>query len=1011
MVILGAGRPYRGEDPSALIATSANKRVLDWILDAFQTSLKQVGFHFVSGYRSEDIEKRYPNIHFHRVPDWSHMGSAGSLLHAPIRGSGAVYVCYADIVFRSDLVEKLKQAKADVAIVVDRDWQKRYAGRSAEDMGIAEKVLIRQGQLSDMGRHISVADAQAEYVGVMKLSADAWLKMDVLYRKRGDALLKQALPDLLLAWMAEGLSVELVEVEGRWAELNAPQDLARFILGTKADTLQNLQGLVKKSEIGKQVNFTLAQWQQESVACIKAIQNLFGPLPLVVRSSALTEDAWTSSHAGGFTSVLDVPGVDQARIRQAIDQVFASYDTQDPGHKVLVQAMLKNVKMSGVVFTRTLATGAPYYCINYDDVSADTASVTSGMGRHLKTCFVLRKRRIKDPVLNSVIEAVDELEALVGHDALDIEFAISPQNRVHIFQVRPIAVDYQHYPVDDKQVEAALGEAEASFKKWHQPGPFLLGENTCFGNMPDWNPAEIVGVKPRRLALSLYQYLITDEIWARQRAEFGYRDVRPCPLIVSFAGHPYVDVRASFNSFIPASLPDDLARRLVEHYLDWLERHPQLYDKVEFDVVYTCMAFDFDTRVQRLQEHGFTETDIQKLKQGLTQVTAQGMLRCWKYLKQVDLLEKRFTLIKADASLDPLTRAYVLLEDCRSHGTLAFAHLARCGFVAMTLLRSLVAVGALSQERMDTFLKSLQTVASMFETDARAAASGALPWLEFVARYGHLRPGTYEMTSRSYAEDAESYLRPMMQSYTQGDAAQKLAFVWSVAEREAISQVLQKAELPLDVDAFDRFLRQATEGREYSKFVFTRNLSLALDDMRSFGEAQGFNREQLSHVHIHDLLHIRRGMQASDIPQFLQGCIEDGQARYLLTQKVELPPIIFNNGEFECFFRSAVEPNFITQKFVEAELVDLQGVGSQAPDLHGKIALIPQADPGYDWLFGHRLAGLITMYGGANSHMAIRAAEFGLPAAIGVGESLYEQLARAQILHLDCATRQIKMIR
>ena len=36
-----------------------------------------------------------------------------------------------------------------------------------------------------------------------------------------------------------------------------------------------------------------------------------------------------------------------------------------------------------------------------------------------------------------------------------------------------------------------------------------------------------------------------DETWAIQRSEYGYRDVRPAPLLVEFAGHPYVDVRAS----------------------------------------------------------------------------------------------------------------------------------------------------------------------------------------------------------------------------------------------------------------------------------------------------------------------------------------------------------------------------------------------------------------------------------------------------------------------------------
>ena len=63
--------------------------------------------------------------------------------------------------------------------------------------------------------------------------------------------------------------------------------------------------------------------------------------------------------------------------------------------------------------------------------------------------------------------------------------------------------------------------------------------------------------------------------------------------------------------------------------------------------------------------------------------------------------------------------------------------------------------------------------------------------------------------------------------------------------------------------------------------------------------------------------------------------------------------------------------------------------------IDGRIVLIPNADPGYDWLLARPIAGLVTMYGGANSHMAVRAAELSLPAAIGVGELLYGDLELA----------------
>jgi phosphoenolpyruvate-protein kinase (PTS system EI component) len=71
--------------------------------------------------------------------------------------------------------------------------------------------------------------------------------------------------------------------------------------------------------------------------------------------------------------------------------------------------------------------------------------------------------------------------------------------------------------------------------------------------------------------------------------------------------------------------------------------------------------------------------------------------------------------------------------------------------------------------------------------------------------------------------------------------------------------------------------------------------------------------------------------------------------------------------------------------------------------LEGKIVLIEGADPGFDWIFSQNIIGLITKYGGANSHMAIRSAEFDMPAAIGCGEQRFDRLLQANNIHLDCS--------
>ena len=181
--------------------------------------------------------------------------------------------------------------------------------------------------------------------------------------------------------------------------------------------------------------------------------------------------------------------------------------------------------------------------------------------------------------------------------------------------------------------------------------------------------------------------------------------MRPAPLLVEFAGHPYVDVRASFASFLPAELPEKLAGRLLKFYLKWLHEHPELHDKVEFEVVPTCLGPGFNSWEQRLQlDGGFSCEDVAVLRKGLHRITANAIERYESDLTQIRVLNERFNSINSDVRITPLERARMLLDDCRRLGALPFAHLARSGFVAVTLLREAQSQGVLSASAREFLL-------------------------------------------------------------------------------------------------------------------------------------------------------------------------------------------------------------------------------------------------------------------------------------------------------------------
>ena len=171
-------------------------------------------------------------------------------------------------------------------------------------------------------------------------------------------------------------------------------------------------------------------------------------------------------------------------------------------------------------------------------------------------------------------------------------------------------------------------------------------------------------------------------------------------------------------------------------------------------------------------------------------------------------------------------------------------------------------------------------------------------------------------------------------------------------------------------------------------------------------EELSLTRQQMSFVEYHDLEQLK--LNIIDISK-LKDRITQNQKTYTASQVIEIPGFIKQESDFYCFELHTLQPNFVTRNKIHAAVKLLSD--SEPEDLDGAVVLIPQADPGFDWLFGRNIGGLITQFGGANSHMAIRAAEIGLPAAIGVGDKLYEEITRMKKVELDCNNQIIREIK
>jgi len=987
LYFLGAGKPDSGNKPAALKNVTNNTKAMDWQLHSFDDVIEFENVYFLGGYHVDEVVSEYPNLNFLISPEWEKSTPLDTLLHAPFSGD-RVLITYADTLFRKDFINKVVKQKKDVTVVVDYKWKKRFESRTDEDINKAETITLNE--------------VEVEFTGLVYLNKKAINLVNK--RKHAENPIGTNII-ALIEYLEKECNVEYLDVDGEWAEFNSPSDITNFILGTKADTLSRLEHIVKNSTIGVQYSFTTKEWVQDRAKVIDNIQSKFPHTKLVVRSSSKAEDNWRSSNAGGFKSILNVNSNSQFEIDDAIKAVVDSYgETKDKSDQVLVQEFLQDVAMAGVVFTCTLESGAPYYRFNFDDTTQSTESVTAGTHTDLRTVLINKAKpnAVNNiaPELNGVLAAVKELESLLGFDKLDIEFAVDQNDNVHIFQVRPLVVNHDHYDIDNKRINESLASNVRRYKEFQTPLPHVHGEMTVFANMPDWNPAEIISTRPKPLAFSLYQELITNSVWAKQRAEFGYQDVRPYPLIVAFSGQPYVDSRASFNSFIPRGFEPSAAKRIVDAYINILKDNPHYHDKVEFDIAFTIWTPEFkEEATTRLMPYGVTQADIQLLESGLKQVTRNALTRLEKDISSIaELSHRRESLINSELAI--IDKVYGLLGDCKSYGTLAFSHAARAGFVATTLMKSLISNGKLSEKRCMQFLNSFDTVAGDFEKAKAKFANSEISLENLVESYGHLRPGTYEIATEAYWEVPEQYLVPKYSNVKHTAAVMK----FKNKELVAIEELLKELGSELTCKQFVDYLVSATQERERVKFEFTKSLSKALDYITLWANDNNITRQDASFLTFSDIRQAKlNGLNLNA----LTANIDDRKESYQITKVIELPAVITEESQFYSFERHSSLPNFIGVDSVTADVVSIK---ENVSDFKGKIIMIPQADPGYDWLFGHDIAGLITQYGGANSHMAIRSAEVGLPAAIGVGEKLYDSLLEANQLELDCLGQTLRVI-
>lgn len=750
---------------------------------------------------------------------------------------------------------------------------------------------------------------------------------------------------------------------------------------SKAEVLEYLNAQnPKKFKLPKQYILSYSNYYSEGIKGI--IESpLFKINKFAVRSSCKFEDQDNESNAGKYESYLNV---EKVHLTDAIDKVFSSYEFYDDINQVLVQEMVSNVSMSGVVFTKDPNHGGDFFVVNYDNTTEETDTVTSGKNSGSNIYVLHRESDIFDSKMIKIIDAVKEVELLTQNDCLDIEFVETKCGDIYILQVRKLSVNKPKFQIDFKSY--------AVMENWLEnllTSQSHLGNSLILSCMSDWNPIELIGSKPKPLSYSLYEELITKKTWAISRNNYGYRTLENTDLMYKIFGTPYIDVRKSLNSLLPRSLSDEACLSVVNYYLHQLKKNKQLHDKIELELIPNIFTTRTEDKIGKLCSKGVIDSDEAKLYIEEMKKLTYNIFATDGFLdKDIDRI-KYFKDQYSRKMTNSIENIYGSIEFVKTFGIEAFSGIARAAFASKSIIQSLVETKDWTLDDAHLFMELLSTTGKMMSLDWKN-----LDLKSFKRKYGHLRPGTYDICVPRY--DNMCLSDGFIPNNTTSNKLNKSEIIKYLAKK--IPKVY--SENGLDRIEFLQSLIKSLEMREFAKFEFTKWISDSLETIAKYFESKGISREDCAFLSIEDIFRFYDNSNIHII-------IKRNKEEYEKNVTVVLPEVIVDVKELTGFHEIRKSGNFITTKIVSGEVCNLEANGINR-NLDSKIVLIESADPGYDFIFLEGIAGFITKYGGPNSHMAIRAFELGIPAVLGVGENMYDYLKVKKHINIDCSQRLIR---
>lgn len=238
-IILAAGegsrlRPYTEDRPKCLVEVDGVS-LLDRQL-AVLASEAIDPIVLIGGYRVEML--RRPGIELRTNFRYAETNMVWTLFCADEDLDGDLLLCYGDIVYSRDILKKVLQSSADIAVAIDLDWEAYWRARNEDPLDDAETLkMTPDGRLLEIGQKPDSLDQiEGQYMGLMKFSAKGVDQLKETFQNAKDSgqlggkpVEKAYMTDLLQEMIDSQIHLQAILVHGGWVEIDTVSDLLSSI--------------------------------------------------------------------------------------------------------------------------------------------------------------------------------------------------------------------------------------------------------------------------------------------------------------------------------------------------------------------------------------------------------------------------------------------------------------------------------------------------------------------------------------------------------------------------------------------------------------------------------------------------------------------------------------------------------------------------------------------------------------------------------------------------------------